>query len=78
MTYLFNKLDQAYVGTNKPFHKDINAFGSSGCCHSTKEISTEVTWYPKVLDLVQPIYMLVRKHVILRNNLRLLVLKFFT
>ena len=52
MTYLFNKLDQAYVGTNKLFDKGIYAFKSSRCCHSSKKISTKVTWYPKVLNLV--------------------------
>ena len=52
MSYLFNKLDQAYAGINKLFDKGIYAFRSSCCCHSSKKISTKVTWYPKVLNLV--------------------------
>ena len=52
MSYLFNKLDQAYAGINKLFDKGIYAFRSSRCCHSSKKISTKVTWYPKVLNLV--------------------------
>jgi hypothetical protein len=31
MTYLFIKLDQAYVGTNKLFDKGIYAFRFSSC-----------------------------------------------
>ena len=49
---LFNELDQVYVRTNKAFNKGIYTFQSSGCCHSTKKMSTKVTWYPKVLDLI--------------------------
>ena len=52
MTYLFNKLGQVYVGTNKSFDKYIYTFRTSGCCHSPKKIVTKVTWYPKMLDLI--------------------------
>ena len=47
MTYLFNKLGQVYVGTNKLFDKCTYAFGSFGCCHFPQKIATKVIWYLK-------------------------------
>ena len=47
MTYLFNKLHQVYVGSNKPFDKCIYTFGSSGYCHSPQKNSYEGNMVPK-------------------------------
>ena len=47
MTYLFNKLDQAYVGANKSFDKGIYAFRSSRCCHCSKKNIHEGNMVPK-------------------------------
>ena len=55
MIYLFNKLEQirsSLCDNNKSFDKGIYAIRSSHCCHSTKKISTKVSRYPKVLNLI--------------------------